>query len=123
MNNGIYFTENEKIIDKIIECLPNDEKIFSSFILEPSCGEGSIIIGILKKAYTISQNPFLIEKFIDENIFFIDINPHFIEKTKENIICFYYKCFNKKYNGNFNSLCCDFTIKDKKVLYDKFYFR
>lgn len=115
--NGIFLTHDVNIIDSVLDCLPNDNSFFSMRILEPSCGHGIFLLKLISKAYSIQPHPILLSKFIEENIFFADIEQKMIQRTKKKISDFYQYLFEKKYTRKFNAFCMDFTLKHKYSLF------
>ena len=116
-SNGIFLTNDADIIDTVLDCLPNDDSLFSMRFLEPSCGHGIFILKLISKAYIIQPHPMLISKFIEENIFFADIEQKMLQHTKKKISDFYEYLFKKQYTKTFNSFCMDFTLKQKCSLF------
>lgn len=116
-SNGIFLTNDADIIDNVLDCLPNDDSLLSMKFLEPSCGHGIFILKLISKAYLIQPHPILISKFIEENIFFADIEQLMIQHTENKISEFYEYLFEKRYTKKFNSFCMDFTLKQKYSLF------
>ncbi len=115
--NGIFLTNDTNIIDTVLDCLPNDDSLLSMKFLEPSCGHGIFILKLISKAYLIQPNPISLAKFIEENIFFVDIEQKMIQHTENRISEFYEFLFKKPYTNKFNSFCMDFTLKQKYSLF------
>lgn len=107
--NGTFLTNNSVIIDSILESIPSNTSIFSKMFLEPSCGQGVFLIKLILKAYLTCRESNVIAKFIEKNLFFVDINPQLLEATKNNISDLYFYLFKKRYFGKFNAYCQDFT--------------
>ena len=112
---GVFLTNNVAIIDSVIEIIDfNADNILSKKILEPSCGNGVFIIRVLERL-SLKYNDFkIIECFIRNNIFFIDIDEKMVELTKENISKFCLFKFGKIYKGSYNSFVTDFTYRNKE---------
>lgn len=108
--NGIFLTRDMNIVDSVLECIDNNN-LFSKLILEPSCGHGIFLLAIIVKAYLIKPCSESISKFIEENLFFVDIDPNMVRATKFSISELYKFLFQTEYLGKFNSFCLDFTLK------------
>jgi hypothetical protein len=108
---GVYFTNSLEIIDNTLDIIKIDDSIFEKKILEPSCGQGIFLLKLIYNVYIIFPNSQRLYNFINNNIFFIDIDKNMILQTIDNIKALYKYLFNKEYNGNFNSIECDFTDK------------
>ncbi len=114
---GVFLTNNIHTVDKILDIIDfEDENILSRKFLEPSCGNGVFVIRLLEKLFKNIENKEVVSKFIESNIFFIDIDEKMIEKTKTNISSYFFSKFNEQYVGKFNDFVFDFTkrIKPKK---------
>ena len=114
---GVFLTNNINTVDKILDIIDfEDKNILSRKFLEPSCGNGVFVIRLLEKLFKTTKNKEVVSKFIESNIFFIDIDEEMIEKTKTNISSYFYSKFNETYVGTFNDFVFDFTqrIKSKK---------
>ena len=114
---GVFLTNNINTVDKILDIIDfEDKNIFSRKFLEPSCGNGVFIVRLLEKLFKNIENKKVVSKFIESNIFFIDIDEKMIEKTKTNISNYFYSKFNELYNGSYNGYVFDFTqrIRPKK---------
>lgn len=114
---GVFLTNNINTVDKILDVIDfEDKSILSRKFLEPSCGNGVFIIRLLEKLFKNIKNKKVVFKFIESNIFFIDIDEKMIEKTKSNISSYFFSKFNEPYIGSYNSFVFDFTqrIKPKK---------
>lgn len=109
--NGVYFTNSLSIVDKVLGIVNIGNDIFTKKILEPACGQGIYILKLLVNIYLTFPDECLISKFISNNIYFIDLKPEMIEKTKINIKDLYYFLFEKEFTGNFNGIIADFTEK------------
>ncbi|WP_373479856.1 Eco57I restriction-modification methylase domain-containing protein [Geminocystis sp.] len=108
--NGVFFTNCIPTIDTILESLPHDQTLFNKIILDPCCGEGIFLLRIILKAYLIVPEKTIIQNFIEQNLYFVDIDEDMINKTKENISRLYKFLFDYEFEGNFNYYCLDFTL-------------
>ena len=120
---GVFLTNNIRTVDKILDIIDfEDENILSRKFLEPSCGNGVFVIRLLEILFKTEESKEVVSKFIESNIFFIDIDEKMIEKTKNNISSYFYSKFNEQYVGTYNDFVFDFTqrIKPKKsnLLFD-----
>jgi len=118
-DNGIFFTNELQIIDSILDIIEFNNSIIDKKILEPACGNGVFLLRIIEKVYRLYPNKEKIEKFIENNLYFVDIDPEMIKATKNNICDLYESLFSEKYLGNFNSFVYDFTekVKDESILF------
>lgn len=113
-DNGVFLTNNIKTIDDIIVIIDFDSPdILKKKILEPSCGKGIFLVRIIEKIYKKYPDAEIVGKFINENLFFIDIDERMIETTKKNISNLFFNLFDKQYNFGFNSFIYDFTKRIK----------
>lgn len=111
---GIFLTNNIDTVDKILNIIDfEDKNIFSKKFLEPSCGNGVFIIRLLERLFRTTEDKIVISKFIESNIFFVDIDEKMIEKTKDNISNYFYYKFNESYSGSYNGFVFDFTQRIK----------
>jgi len=113
--NGVFLTSNSYVINAVLAKVPTDESIFYFSYLEPSCGHGAFLIRLILKAYLVKPNQPHIEKFIEEKLYFVDIDPGMIRATKNNICELFYFLFKTKYSGSFNCYTSDFTVLDTFV--------
>lgn len=109
--NGIFLTKDISIVESVLQCMDRDNLLFNKRILEPSCGQGIFLLMIILKAYLIRPCSESISKFIQDNLFFVDIDPNMVRDTEFNISEFYKFLFQREYLGTFNSFCLDFTLK------------
>ena len=112
-NKGVFLTNDLDTINSVLTVVPKDETIFNKSFLEPSCGQGIFLIKLIIKAYLISPDRFVIAKFIQERLYFVDIDSNMVEATKKNICELFFSLFGLKYAGSFNSYVADFTILEK----------
>ncbi len=110
-DDGIFFTNEIKIIDSILDIIKFDNNIVNKKILDPAVGNGIFLLRIIEKACQYCSNKRKIKNFIENGLFFIDIDPEKIEKTKKNIFNLYKHLFNERYTGEFNGFVYDFTEK------------
>jgi len=110
-DNGVFFTNEIKIIDNVLDIIKINNDILNKKILEPAVGNGIFLLKIIEKVYNSNPHKEKIKYFIENGLYFIDINPIMIKRTKENISDLYEYLFNEKYNGNFNAFNYDFTNK------------
>ncbi|MDR0834593.1 MAG: N-6 DNA methylase [Candidatus Symbiothrix sp.] len=118
--NGVFLTNSLATIENILGIIEVENDIFSKKILEPSCGQGIFILKLLVDIYSYCPDDVLLSIFISNNIYFVDIQPEMIEKTKLNIKRIYRFLFNKEYTGTFNGILADFTDKKKSQNIDLF---
>lgn len=109
--NGVFFTNNLATIDKIIAVI-DFSNIKNKKILEPSCGQGIIILRILDKFYQQHQDKYSMDNFIANNLIFNDLDIEMVEQTKKNIQEIYFNWFNVSYTGSFQSFVSDFTLRN-----------
>lgn len=110
-DNGIFFTNEITIIDSILSVIEVNDSIFDKKILEPAVGNGIFLLRLLEKVNERYPNKKKVKLFIENCLFFIDIDPEMIGKTKENIALLYEHFFEEKYDGKFNAFVYDFTNK------------
>ena len=111
---GVFLTNNIKTVDKILDSIDfHDTSIFSKKFLEPACGNGVFVIRLLERLFDNISDKYLVQSFIESNIYFVDIDNTMVETTKSNIAEFYKLKFGQKYNGKFNGFVFDFTQRIK----------
>jgi len=117
---GTFFTKNEVIINKIIEFIPIDKTLFNKKILEPSCGNGLLLLGFIKKVYDKYKDKSCIFKLINDTLYFNDINSLMINETIKNIQSLYKLLFKEDYTGNFNAYILNYIDKNnfKELKFD-----
>lgn len=108
-SNAAFLTNNTLVIDLVLKKIPEDKNIFDSSFLEPACGQGVFLIKIILKAFSISPSMSVISTFIENKLFFVDIDPYMIDITKNNISDLFLYLFNCEYEGKFNSFVEDFS--------------
>jgi len=81
--NGTFLTNDFVIIDSILENIPSNLSILSKMFLEPSCGQGAFLIKLILKAYLTCSESNAIAKFIEKNLFFVDIDRQMLEATEK----------------------------------------
>ena len=118
---GVFLTNNISTIEEIISIVEFDDNILDKKILEPSCGQGIFLVRLVDKLYSKFKSQSIIEKFINENIIFIDIDPRMIEATKNNLSKCFYHLFNKNYALGFQGFVYDFTKRLNSKQSDLFF--
>jgi len=112
-DNGVFFTNEIKIIDSILDIIEFNNGIIFKKILEPAVGNGIFLLRTLERVYQYYPNKEKIRYFIENGLYFIDIDPEMVKRTKENISDLYKSFFGEQYNGKFNAFTYDFTEKVK----------
>ncbi len=112
-DNGVFFTNEIKIIDSILDIIEFNNGIINKKILEPAVGNGIFLLRTLERVYQYYPDKEKIQYFIENGLYFVDIDPDMIKRTKENISSLYENFFREKYKGKFNSFIYDFTEKVK----------
>ncbi|MDP3764626.1 MAG: N-6 DNA methylase [bacterium] len=115
-NNGVFFTNEINIIDSILDIIEFKDGIINKKILEPAVGSGIFLLRMLERIYQCCPDKEKIRYFIENGLYFIDIDPEMIKRTKENISDLYDSFFGEKYKGKFNAFIYDFTEKVKNDL-------
>jgi len=115
-SQGIFFTNDLKIIDNVLDIIEIDTNLINKRFLEPSVGNGIFILRLIYNIFAKFPSKDLIDHFINHNLFFLDIDHNMISITENNISKLYKYLFNHEYTGNFNSFVYDFT---KKISYKK----
>src|SRR3989338_2658531 len=115
-DNGVFFTNEIRIIDSILDIIEFNNGIINKKILEPAVGNGIFLIRTIERAYQYYPSKEKIKYFIENGLFFIDVDPAMIRKTKENIAELYKNLFSEQYKGGFNAFVYDFTEKVKTDL-------
>jgi hypothetical protein len=110
-DRGIFLTGDIEIIDSILDIIKFDADLLNKKILEPAVGNGIFLLRTIEKLYEHYPNKEKIQFFIENCLYFIDIDEQMVEKTKENISNLYEDLFNQKYTGSFNGFTYDFTEK------------
>lgn len=116
--NGVFLTSSVTTIDNLLDVIKIDEEIFSKKILEPSCGQGAFLLKLIANIYTKFPDDKLISGFIQNCLFFVDVDQAMIEKTIANISTLYLYLFDEAYYGSFHGLNLDFT--NKRIAKDLF---
>lgn len=118
--NGVFLTNSINTVENILSVIEIDSDIFCKRILEPSCGQGIFILKIIAEVFQKFPDKRLIDGFISNNLFFVDVQEEMIEKTKSNIKSLYKYLLGIEYTGTFNSITWDFTDKEpiKTTLFD-----
>ncbi|MBI3585017.1 MAG: hypothetical protein HY096_13865 [Nitrospinae bacterium] len=115
-DNGVFFTNEIRIIDSILDVIEFNNGIINKKILEPAVGNGIFLLRTIERAYQYYPSKEKIKYFIENGLFFIDVDPAMIRKTKENIAELYKNLFSEQYKGGFNAFVYDFTEKVKTDL-------
>ncbi|XOB41390.1 MAG: Eco57I restriction-modification methylase domain-containing protein [Candidatus Nealsonbacteria bacterium] len=120
-DNGIFFTNELKIIDSILDAIEFNNSVIGKKVLEPASGNGIFLLRIIERAYQHCPEKEKIRKFIENGLYFVDIDPVMIDTTKKNICALYENLFNEKYQGKFNGFVYDFTekVKNNFSLFDE----
>ena len=108
---GIFFTNNIKILELILKKILADKDILRKKFFEPSCGHGIFITTLIIALYKKFPHKEKICNFIENNIFFNDIDLDMTKITMQNIKELFFILFDEHYNGKFNYFNFDFTIK------------
>ena len=117
---GIFFTTNKDMLSILCENLLLDKNILQKNILEPSCGNGFIILFLLNELSKLFHKN-QIQEFIENNLYFNDI---LIEHTKETILNIQ-NWFQKTYSTDIklnikNVYNIDFTLKNNSLFKQNF---
>lgn len=112
-DNGVFFTNEIKIIDSILDIIEFNNGIINKKILEPAVGNGILLLRTLDRVYQYYPDKETIQYFIENGLYFVDINSEMIKRTKDNISNLYESFFGEKYKGRFNAFTYDFTEKIK----------
>lgn len=128
-NNGEFYTKNIDILSELSSNIVFNNIEFS--LVDPSCGEGDILIYFIKKLLNEYMHKvddeILLQKIIN-NFYGFDINPNSCLMTKYNIYNTLIKYFDidllAKFDFNkLNIFCFDFSLKNNIQQYqDKFDF-
>ena len=110
--NGVFLTSDPSVIDAVLVTVPNDLSILEKSFLEPSCGHGAFLIKLIIKAFLVSPDASKVTNFIQNNLYFVDIDPEMIKATKINILNLFSHLFNQEYKGKFNCFTSDFSRLD-----------
>lgn len=112
-DNGVFFTNELKIVDSILDIIEFNNGIINKKILEPACGNGIFLLRTIERVYQYHPVKEKIKKFIENNLYFVDIDPVMVKTTENNICDLYKNLFNEQYQGKFNDFVYDFTEKVK----------
>lgn len=110
--NGVFLTSDPSIINSVLITVPNDISIFEKYFLEPSCGHGAFLIKLIIKAFLISPELSRVSSFIQNKLYFVDIDPEMVKATKINISNLFFHLFDQNYKGTFNCFTSDFSKID-----------
>lgn len=121
--HGIFFTESEIIAEKLLSNIDFKGNFIKKKILEPSVGEGHLIIKLLEILKNNNVDYKNIVLFLKENLFINDINKFLIKKTIVNINNYLKENFNHKNEVIPNYSTIDFTKKINNKLNINSYFK
>lgn len=111
---GVFLTNNILTVDSILDVIDfENNNILDKTFLEPSCGNGVFVIRLLERIFEKRDDYLIAQKFIENNIYFVDISNEMIEVTKDNIAKYFYLKFGENYNGKFKGFVFDFTQRIK----------
>lgn len=108
---GVFLTNSLLTVENVLSIVEINSDILSKKILEPSCGQGIFVLKLISDVYRLFPDPFLISKFISNNIYFVDVQEEMTVQTASNIKKLYKFLFEEDYLGSFNSITWDFTDK------------
>ena len=108
---GVFLTNSLDTVENLLDVIEINSEIFTKRILEPSCGQGIIILKLISDIYSYNPDSRLIAKFISNNIYFVDVQREMVDKTISNIKSLYKYLFDEEYDGSFNGIVWDFTDK------------
>ena len=109
--NGVFFTTNNEIINNIINVV-NIAEVNNKVILEPSCGNGMLILELMKKIHNHYNSQLIMDNFLKHNLIFNDIDLNILNECICNIKELYYKMHNQQQiDCNLNAFNVDFTRK------------
>lgn len=103
--SGEVFTPKE-IVDYMLNMLPNQSDLWQKQVMDNSCGDGAILVYILRKfllSYAISRpyDEAELTSILENNIHGIDINPENVEKCKnrlDNIVYMFHNTIKPKWD-------------------------
>lgn len=110
-DNGVFFTNELRIVDSILDVIEFNNGIVNKKILEPAVGNGIFLLRTIERVYQYYPDKDKIKYFIENGLYFVDVDPIMIEKTKSNIANLYQDLFGEEYTGSFNYFVYDFTEK------------
>lgn len=118
--NGIFFTTNNEIINNIINIIDVAE-VNNKVILEPSCGNGMLILELMKKIHNHYNSQLVMDNFLKHNLIFNDIDLDILNECIHNIKELYCKMHNQQIDYNLNAFNIDFTKKKDLISYSEIY--
>ena len=118
--NGIFFTTNNEIINNIINIVDIAE-VNNKVVLEPSCGNGMLILELMKKIHNHYNSQLIMDNFLKHNLIFNDIDLDILNECIYNIKELYYKMYNQQIDYNLNAFNVDFTKKKDLTSLPKVY--
>lgn len=111
---GVYLTNNINTVDNILDVIEFESAdILSKKVLEPSCGNGVFVIRYLEKLLKLGISEIDFADYIENNLFYNDIDEEMVNVTTKNIQTLYQKHFKNTYKGKFNAFVFDFTQRIK----------
>ncbi len=108
--NGVFFTTNNEIINNIINVVDVAE-VNNKVILEPSCGNGMLILELMKKIHNHYNSQLIMDNFLKHNLIFNDIDLDILNECIHNIKELYCKMYNQQIDYTLNAFNVDFTKK------------
>lgn len=117
--NGIFLTHNLSVVDQTLDIINYNKDLFYKTILEPSCGNGIFLLRILYRAHRILCHKDELVHFIENGLFFCDIDPNSLQATQRNLRLLYKHLTGLDYAGRFNAYVLDFTAKPNLFSYSK----
>jgi hypothetical protein len=108
--NGVFFTTNNEIINNIINIVDVAE-VNNKVILEPSCGNGMLILELMKKIHNYHNSQLVMDNFLKHNLIFNDIDLDILNECIYNIKELYCKMYNQQIDYTLNGFNVDFTKK------------
>ena len=118
---GVFLTNNISTIEEIISIVNFDNSILEKKILEPSCGQGIFLVHLVDKLYHKFKSKTIIEKFISENLIFVDIDDRMVAATKNNLSKYFLSLFKEDYSLGFKGFVYDFTQRLNSKQSDLFF--
>ncbi len=108
--NGVFFTTNNEIINNIINIIDIAE-VNNKVILEPSCGNGMLILELMKKIHNHYNSQLIMDNFLKHNLIFNDIDLDILNECICNIKELYCKMYNQQIDHSLKAFNVDFTKK------------
>lgn len=108
--NGVFFTTDNEIINNIINVVDIAE-VNNKVILEPSCGNGMLILELMKKIHNHYNSPLIMDNFLKNNLIFNDVDLDILNECIYNIKELHCKMYNQQIDYNLKAFNIDFTKK------------